>query len=110
MPWADLWLLLRGEDAKAQLPIRWLLAPCRAVGKKLMPIFDQGYQHWQGTLSGQAGRWLAITRRGVRTQLKNRGVRWVILAAWGPALLLSSFLVVWGLFEKQSSLLTPYLV
>jgi ABC-2 type transport system permease protein len=75
-----------------------------------MPIFDQGYQHWQGTLSGQAGRWLAITRRGVRTQLKNRGVRWVILAAWGPALLLSSFLIVWGLFEKQSSLLTPYLV
>jgi ABC-2 type transport system permease protein len=75
-----------------------------------MPIFDQGYQHWQGTLSGQAGRWLAITRRGVRTQLKNRWVRWVILAAWGPALLLSSFLIVWGLFEKQSSLLTPYLV
>jgi ABC-2 type transport system permease protein len=75
-----------------------------------MPIFDQGYQHWQGTLSGQAGRWLAITRRGVRTQFKNRGVRWVILAAWGPALLLSAFLIVWGLFEKQSSLLTPYLV
>ncbi len=74
-----------------------------------MPIFDQGYQHWQGTLSGQAGRWLAITRRGVRTQFKNRGVRWVILAAWGPALLLSTFLVIWGLFEKQSSVLTPFL-
>jgi ABC-2 type transport system permease protein len=75
-----------------------------------MPIFDQGYQHWQGTLSGQAGRWLAITRRGVRTQFKNRGVRWVILGMWGPALLLSAFLIIWGLFEKQSSLLTPYLV
>ena len=75
-----------------------------------MPIFDQGYQHWQGTLSGQAGRWLAITRQGVRTQLKNRWVRWVILAAWGPALLLSSFLIVWGLFEQKSSLLTPYLM
>jgi ABC-2 type transport system permease protein len=75
-----------------------------------MPIFDQGYQHWQGTLSGQAGRWLVITRRGVRTQLKNRGVRWLILGMWGPALLLSAFLIVWGLFEQQSSLLTPYLV
>jgi chemotaxis methyl-accepting protein methylase len=31
MPWADLWLPLRGEDAKAQLQFRWLLAPCRAV-------------------------------------------------------------------------------
>ena len=31
-----------------------------------MPIFDQGYQHWQGTLSGHAWRWLTITRHGVR--------------------------------------------
>jgi ABC-2 type transport system permease protein len=74
-----------------------------------MPIFDQGYQHWQGKFVGQSGRWLAITRRGVRTQLKNRGIRWVILAAWGPALLLSTFLIIWGLFEKQSSVLTPFL-
>jgi ABC-2 type transport system permease protein len=75
-----------------------------------MPIFDQGYQHWQGSLAGQAGRWLTITRRGVQTLSKNRGVRGVILAAWAPALLLSAFLVVWGLFESQSSLLTPYLM
>ena len=32
-----------------------------------MPIFDQGYQHWQGKLSGHAWRWLSITRQGVRT-------------------------------------------
>ena len=31
-----------------------------------MPIFDQGYQHWTGHLSGHAWRWLAITRHGVR--------------------------------------------
>jgi hypothetical protein len=31
-----------------------------------MPIFDQGYQHWSGALSGHAWRWLVITRHGVR--------------------------------------------
>ena len=36
-----------------------------------MPIFDQGYQHWKGTLSGHAWRWLAITRQGLRGQLKS---------------------------------------
>jgi ABC-2 type transport system permease protein len=33
-----------------------------------MPIFDQGYQHWQGELSGHWWRWWTITRRGVRTK------------------------------------------
>ena len=36
-----------------------------------MPIFDQGYQHWDGKLSGHAWRWLAVARRGVKTQLKQ---------------------------------------
>ena len=49
-----------------------------------MPIFDQGYQHWHGRLSGQAGRWLAITRNGVLVQLKNRWVRWIVIAGLGP--------------------------
>ncbi len=74
-----------------------------------MPIFDQGYQHWQGTLHGQAWRWLPITLQGVRAQLKNRWVRFGVLAALVPALLLSVFLAVWSLFEKNSSLLTPFL-
>jgi ABC-2 type transport system permease protein len=73
-----------------------------------MPIFDQGYQHWHGKLSNQASRWLAITRQGARAQLRNRGVRWVVFAAWGPAILLSAFLIIWGLFEKKSSLLAPF--
>ena len=74
-----------------------------------MPILDQGYQHWKGTLRGHRGRWLAITRQGVRAQLKNRGV-WVVLGlACLPALVLSGFLVLWGLFEQKSSLLTPLL-
>jgi ABC-2 type transport system permease protein len=74
-----------------------------------MPIFDQGYQHWQGKLHAQAWRWLPITLQGARTQLKNRWVRFGMLAALGPAVLLSAFLAVWSLFEKNSSLLTPFL-
>ena len=42
-----------------------------------MPIFDQGYQHWQGPLSGHGWRWLAIARHGVRVQLKNRLLRFL---------------------------------
>ena len=65
-----------GEQVRALRPRRSTLEEVfleRPGGKRLMPIFDQGYQHWQGQLSGQAGRWLAITRQGVRAQLKNRG-------------------------------------
>ena len=53
-----------------------------------MPIFDQGYQHWTGPLSGHAWRWLAVARHGVRATLKNRIVRWFLFAAWIPALAL----------------------
>jgi ABC-2 type transport system permease protein len=74
-----------------------------------MPILDQGYQHWNGTLAGHAGRCLVITRRGVGVQFKNRWVQWILLAALAPALVLAGFLVVWGLFEQKSSLLTPFL-
>jgi len=74
-----------------------------------MPIFDQGYQHWHGVLHGQAWRWLPITLQGARSQLKNRWVVWGVLAALAPALLLSAFLAIWSLFEKKSSLLTPFL-
>jgi ABC-2 type transport system permease protein len=72
-----------------------------------MPIFDQGYTHWNGTLSGQAGRWLAITRQGVGVQLKRKWVlSWLFLAC-GPAVILSGFLMIWGLFEQKSQILVP---
>ena len=74
-----------------------------------MPIFDQGYQHWSGTLSGHAWRWLAITRQGVRAGMKNRILRIVLLVAWLPALLLVAFLCSWGLLERNSDLVTPLL-
>ncbi len=72
-----------------------------------MPIFDQGYQHWQGKLSGHAVRWLAVTRHGVRAQMKNRWVRLVLLLAWVPAIALVVALVVWGLLEQKSELVRP---
>ena len=50
-----------------------------------MPILDQGYQHWNGTLKGHAGRWLAITRQGIRAQSRNRWVWFVIAIACLPA-------------------------
>lgn len=65
-----------------------------------MPIFDQGYQHWKGRLSGHAWRWLAISRHGVRTQLKGRYVRLLLILAWMPAMALVSALAIWGLIEQ----------
>lgn len=65
-----------------------------------MPIFDQGYQHWKGALSGHAWRWLVISRHGLRTQLKGRNVRLLLILAWMPAVVLVSALAVWGLFEQ----------
>jgi ABC-2 type transport system permease protein len=74
-----------------------------------MPIFDQGYQHWNGKLSGHLWRWLAITRFGVAAQWKSWWVRAVVGAAMTPALALVFFLIVWGLFEQKSSLIDPLL-
>lgn len=74
-----------------------------------MPILDQGYQHWTGSLLGQTWRWAVIARQGVRGQIKNRWVWGLFVASCIPALVLTAFLVLWGLFERKSSLLTPLL-
>ena len=50
-----------------------------------MPIFDQGYQHFSGTLSGHAWRWLTITRHGVRIGMKNIFLRLLVIVSWLPA-------------------------
>src|SRR5436190_22516445 len=72
-----------------------------------MPIFDQGYQHFSGHLSGHAWRWLAITRHGVRTAMKNRAIRLLLFVAWTPALALAAMLCLWGLLERNSDLIAP---
>jgi ABC-2 type transport system permease protein len=72
-----------------------------------MPIFDQGYQHWTGPLSGHAWRWLTIARHGVRVQAGNRWVRMCLILAMLPAVVLSLVLILWGLFEQQSPMVMP---
>jgi hypothetical protein len=74
-----------------------------------MPIFDQGYQHWKGPLSGHAWRWLAVARHGVRVQLGSRIVRLLLLLAWLPALALVTVLAVWGLLEQQAESVLTFL-
>src|SRR5579871_508530 len=69
-----------------------------------MPIFDQGYQHWRGPLAGHFWRWLAITRQGVRVQLKNRLLRLLMIAAWLPCVALVLVMVLWGLVEQKSEM------
>jgi len=69
-----------------------------------MPIFDQGYQHWTGHLSGHAWRWLAITRHGVRVGMQRRVFRMILLAALMPAAALVFALSVWGMVERRSDL------
>jgi len=72
-----------------------------------MPIFDQGYQHWDGQLSGHGWRWLTVTRQGVRAQMKNRLTRVVLLFALLPAIGLALTLIAWGLLEQQADFIRP---
>lgn len=74
-----------------------------------MPIFDQGYQHWSGQLSGHAWRWLAVTRHGVRVAMANRLLRVLLLLAWMPAASLAAALCIWGLLEQKSSAIASLL-
>jgi ABC-2 type transport system permease protein len=74
-----------------------------------MPIFDQGYQHWQGPLSKHGWRWLTIARHGFRVQMKSIIVRLLILSAWLPALFLVAFLALWGLVEQKNQTIMGFL-
>jgi ABC-type transport system involved in multi-copper enzyme maturation permease subunit len=37
-----------------------------------MPIYDQTYRHWKGTLKSQTFRWWIITKEGLKIILKNK--------------------------------------
>ena len=74
-----------------------------------MPIIDQGYQHWSGELSGHAWRWLAVTRQGIKITLRNRFLRYVLFAAWVPAVALVTILSAWGLLERKSSMVSTFI-
>lgn len=74
-----------------------------------MPIFDQGYQHWNGTLSGHAWRWVTIARHGLRAGMANRVTRAMLIVSWLPAVALVFVVCVWGLLERKSALVEPLL-
>jgi hypothetical protein len=74
-----------------------------------MPIFDQGYQHWSGAVSGHAWRWLTIARHGVKAQLKGRVLKLLLLGAWVPAIALVVALALWGLLEQQTESVLAFL-
>jgi ABC-2 type transport system permease protein len=74
-----------------------------------MPIFDQGYQNWNGPLSGHGTRWWAVTRHGVRGLLKSWIVRVLLLVAWLPAIALVVALALWGLLENQAQSIIQFL-
>lgn len=74
-----------------------------------MPIFDQGYQHWSGRLSGHALRWLAVTRHGVRSLSKGKLLRTLLIFAWLPAIALIAVLALWGLLEQRSESVLGFL-
>lgn len=75
-----------------------------------MPVFDQGYQHWQGQLHSSAWTWLAIMNHGVRQQLRMKRTIGLVLIAFIPALFLAAALIMWGLLEQRSSWLQPLMM
>jgi ABC-2 type transport system permease protein len=74
-----------------------------------MPIIDQGYQHWQGHLSGHGWRWLTVARQGARVQPKSWLLRLLMWTSVIPAMALAAWLVLWGLFEQNSPMIQPLL-
>ena len=74
-----------------------------------MPIFDQGYQHWQGQPNSMLWRWWVISWRGVRTQFQNRWTRMVVYLSITPSLALLAALIIWGLIENQVAFIKPLL-
>lgn len=76
-----------------------------------MPIFDQGYQHWKGSLSGHAWRCMTISRQGIRGILKGKipMIRILLIGAWVPALALVVVLALWGMFEQGSETVISFI-
>jgi ABC-2 type transport system permease protein len=74
-----------------------------------MPIFDQGYQHWQGGLRSHRWAWLTIAGQGIRSQLRFRWTKMILSMAIAPALSLAAFAIIWGLCEQKALLIQPLL-
>jgi ABC-type transport system involved in multi-copper enzyme maturation permease subunit len=50
-----------------------------------------------------------VSRHGVRTLLKNKFIRLLLVAAWLPAIVLVAALTVWGLLEQQAESVLNFL-
>ncbi len=72
-----------------------------------MPVFEQGYKHWDGELSGHAWRWWTIARQGVRIALQSWILRLLTMMAMTPAVALVGVLVLWGFLEQQAEWVMP---
>ena len=81
----------------------------QGCGAPLMPIFDQGYQHWNGPLSGHAWRSVAIARHGVRIGMQRRVFRSMLLIALLPAVALAAVLAMWAIVERKLTIAEPIL-
>jgi len=72
-----------------------------------MPVFEQGYKHWDGDLSGHAWRWWTIARQGVRIAMQGWLLRILTIMALLPALVLVCVFVLWGFLEQQAEWALP---
>jgi ABC-2 type transport system permease protein len=72
-----------------------------------MPVFEQGYQHWNGKLSSQLWRWWAITRHGVLMQFRSKLTRGLLVMCVGPAFGIAAFMILWSLFEQGNTYIKP---
>jgi ABC-type transport system involved in multi-copper enzyme maturation permease subunit len=55
-----------------------------------MPISEQGYQHWPGTLVERRRPWAPITRLGVKLAFKRKYFKFVLAVSLLPALIFSA--------------------
>lgn len=49
-----------------------------------MPVYDQTYKHWEGTLKSHAFRWWVITKYGIKTASKKKAVKVLFVLALAP--------------------------
>ena len=57
-----------------------------------MPIYDQGYSRWEGSIRQRPLRWWPILRRGFLPELKRRQTLFVLIFAWSAILVRGAIL------------------
>jgi len=51
-----------------------------------MPVYERGYRHWEHSGKSATPPWWAIARRGIMGPLKRRGLLFLLVVAWVPAI------------------------